>query len=137
MSTSVVMSEVKRISESEWKVMEVVWEGFPVTAQDVVAALGEVEEWKPQTVKTLLGRLVKKGALRAEAEGNRFLYFPIVERKEAVMAETDSFLERISRGSLTPMLAQMVKSRRKLSEEEIDALRDLLDGNETKKGEEQ
>lgn len=114
--------------------MEVVWEEPPVTASQVAASLGEAESWKPQTVKTLLARLVKKGALRSETDGNRFLYFPTIERETAVMAETDSFLERISRGSLTPMLAQMVKSRRSLSDEEMTALRDLLDGTKNHKG---
>ncbi len=110
--------------------MEVVWAGPPVTAQQVTHTLGEVESWKSQTVKTLLARLVKKGALRSESEGNRFLYFPEIERQDAVMAEADSFLNRISRGSLAPMLVQLVKGQRTLSAEEIDALRKLLHHNE-------
>lgn len=114
--------------------MEVVWAEPPVTAQQVTAALGEAEDWKPQTVKTLLARLVKKGVLRPEADGNRFLYFPVIQREAAVMAETDSFLERISRGSLTPLLARMVKSGRSLSDEEMTALRDLLEGQNNTKG---
>lgn len=128
------MSAQTRISESEWKVMEAVWAGPPVTAQQVSNILGEDEGWKPQTVKTLLARLVKKGALRAEAEGNRFLYFPEVERNAAVMAETSCFLDRISRGSLSPMLAQLVQGRRPLSSEEIDALRKLLPENRNETG---
>lgn len=129
------MSMNARVSESEWKVMEVVWAGPPVTAQKVTNALGESVGWKPQTVKTLLARLVKKGALRAEADGNRFLYFPEIERHAAVMAETSCFLDRISQGSLSPMLAQLVKGRRPLSTEEIDALRKLLPENRNEKGE--
>jgi len=123
-----------RISESEWKVMEVVWAAPPVTAQQVTDALGEAESWKPQTVKTLLARLIKKGALRSESEGNRFLYFPEIIRQDAVRAETSSFLDRISRGSLVPMLAQLVKGQRPLSAEEIDALRRLLPENQNEKG---
>jgi BlaI family transcriptional regulator, penicillinase repressor len=129
------MSEQTRISESEWKVMEVVWAGPPVTAQQVSSALGEDEGWKPQTVKTLLARLMKKGALRAEADGNRFFYFPEIERNAAVMAETSCFLDRISRGSLSPMLAQLVAGRRPLSTEETDELRKLLSKNQNEKGE--
>lgn len=117
--------------------MEVVWGEPPVTAQQVSSALGEAEGWKPQTVKTLLARLIKKGALRAETEANRFLYFPVLERKEAVKVETDSFLDRISRGSLTPLLAHMVKGRRPLSDEEIKTLRDLLGESQNSKGEQQ
>lgn len=114
--------------------MEVVWAGPPVTAQQVTNALGEAESWKSQTVKTLLARLVKKDVLRSESEGNRFLYFPQIKRQDAVRAETNSFLDRISRGSLVPMLAQLVNGQRPLSAEELDALRKLLPENQTKKG---
>jgi len=62
------MPKVPRISDSEWKVMEVVWADSPVTAMRVSLVLGDAERWKPQTVKTLLGRLVKKGALRYETD---------------------------------------------------------------------
>ncbi|MEM1443093.1 MAG: BlaI/MecI/CopY family transcriptional regulator [Verrucomicrobiota bacterium] len=123
---------MKRISDSEWKVMEVAWESSPVTAQDVAETLGQQENWKPQTVKTLLGRLVKKGALHYETQGNRYLYTPALSRKEAVAAETGSFLDRISRGSLAPMLHHFVESDRPLGDEEISALRELLQRNTNK-----
>lgn len=106
--------------------MEVAWEDPPVTAQQVSEALGERENWKPQTVKTLLARLVKKGVLAYESEGRRFHYTPVVEREEAVVAETESFLDRISGGSLVPALQHLVQTTRPLDSEEIEALRELL-----------
>lgn len=120
------MEQPPQISLSEWKVMEVIWEDPPVTAQQVSEVLGERENWKPQTVKTLLGRLVKKGALVYESEGRRFQYTPAVQRNEAVVAETESFLDRISRGSLVPALQHLVQTTRPLKTEEIAALRELL-----------
>jgi len=120
------MKQPPQISLSEWKVMEVIWEDPPVTAQQVSEVLGERENWKPQTVKTLLGRLVKKGALVYECEGRRFQYTPAVQRNEAVVAETESFLDRISRGSLVPALQHLVQTTRPLKVEEIEALRELL-----------
>lgn len=106
--------------------MEVVWEAPPVTAQHVSEVLGERENWKPQTVKTLLARLVKKGVLAYESEGRRFHYTPVIARDEAVVAETESFLDRISRGSLLPALHHLVQTTRPLEPEEIEALRGLL-----------
>lgn len=106
--------------------MEVVWEDPPVTAQQVSDVLGEREQWKPQTVKTLLARLVKKGALAYKSEGRRFHYTPAVAREQAVVAETESFLDRISRGSLVPALQHLVQTTRPLETEEIEALRELL-----------
>ena len=121
------MSKIPRISDAEWKVMEVVWDGPPVTAQHVLDALGESEGWKTQTVKTLLGRLVKKGALSFATEANRYLYSPCFSREAAVREEMGSFLDRITRGSVAPLLAHLVESRESLSEDEIATLRRLLD----------
>jgi BlaI family penicillinase repressor len=126
------MKKLPQISSSEWKVMEVVWEDPPVTAQQVSDVLGEQEQWKPQTVKTLLARLVKKGVLEYESEGRRFQYLPAIGREEAVAAETGTFLERITRGSVAPLLSHLVQSRRQWSGEEIAELRKLLD--DAKKG---
>lgn len=109
--------------------MEVVWKDQPVKARQVVEVLGMRENWKPQTVKTLLARLVKKGALRSESERNHYLYHPEISREQAVAEETNSFLERICRGSLTPMLAHLVDTRRPLEEDEAKALSDLLSNN--------
>ncbi len=121
------MKKLPQISSSEWKVMEVVWENPPVTAQHVSDVLGEQEQWKPQTVKTLLARLVKKGVLEYESEGRRFHYLPAIGREEAVAAETGTFLERVARGSVAPLLSHLVQSRRQWSGEEIAELRKLLD----------
>ena len=117
----------KTISKAEWEVMEVIWKDPPKTARQVIDLLSESRDWKPQTVKTLLARLTKKGALTVETEGNRYWYFPAVSRGEAIAEETDSFLSRVCRGSLAPMLTHLIESRERLSAEEIEALRELLE----------
>jgi len=87
------------ISDAEWQVMEVLWRTQPLTANDVIDALRPETKWKPNTVRTLLARLVKKGALRTESEGNRFLYTPCYSRKQYVRDESDSFLSRVFGGA--------------------------------------
>lgn len=106
--------------------MEVIWQDPPGNTQDVVKALEREAEWKKQTIKTLLARLVKKGALRVEPQGNRYLYHPEVSKQEAVAAETDSFLSRICKDSLEPMLSHFIDTDRPFSEDEIAALRRIL-----------
>lgn len=123
MATGVVMTQ---ISDSEWKVMEVVWKDEPVTASQVGDALGAREKWTPQTIKTLIARLVKKGVLTFAEDGRRYLYSAAIEREQAVAVATNTFLDRVSRGSLVPMLAQLVDARRPLRQEEVEALRELL-----------
>lgn len=126
------MSGTPRISDAEWKVMEIAWEDPPVTAQQVLDALGEREGWKSQTVKTLIGRLVKKGVLTFQTEANRYLYSPSLTREQAVASETGDFLDRITQGSVAPLLSHLVQSRRALSPGEIAALRTLLKQAEEK-----
>ena len=69
------MKEAPRISEAEWEVMKVVWKGpAPLLAQDIIQTLARSTTWSVATVKTMLGRLVAKGALRYEQAGRSYLY---------------------------------------------------------------
>ena len=61
--------------------MKVVWDAEPVAASDVAAKLADQRKWHPQTVKTLLTRLVTKGALAYRAEGKRYLYRSRISRE--------------------------------------------------------
>lgn len=120
------MADPPRISEAEWEVMSVVWEHHPVTAQDVFERLGNSRGWSLRTVKTLLGRLVKKGALGFEVEGKRYRYHARAQRAECVAAESRSFLGRVLGGSASPLLATFVREG-KLTAGEVAELRALLD----------
>jgi BlaI family penicillinase repressor len=114
-----------RISEAEWQVMEVVWRKPRTGAQEIIAALAESSSWSPATIKTLLNRLVKKGALGFEKDGKSYLYFARVAEEECRGAEAETFLDRVFKGSLAPMVAHFANSR-KLSRKEIDELERLL-----------
>lgn len=107
--------------------MEIIWEDPPGTTQDVIKALRDDEDWKPQTIKTLLARLVKKGVLKTESQGNRYLYHPEVSREDAIAVETESFLKRICKDSLEPMLTYFANAERPLDEDEIAALKRILE----------
>lgn len=119
------MSKVPKISESEWLIMKVIWDENPITSKRVVEVLSGSTKWKPKTIKTLLSRLVQKGAVGHENEGRGYLYYPLIEETVLVKAESKSFLKRVFRGALKPMIATMVESEN-LSEEEIEELKRLL-----------
>src|SRR5687767_6134426 len=87
------------ISDAEWQVMDVIWGRSPVTANEVVARLAGRADWSPRTVKTMLNRLVNKGALAFQAEGKRYLYEPAVSREACVRDESSSFLARVFGGA--------------------------------------
>jgi BlaI family penicillinase repressor len=115
------------ISDSEWDVMSVAWDAdAPLTAEQVVAKLAGVRAWSPRTVKTLLNRLIRKGALAFEQQGKRYLYRPNVSREQCVRRESRSFLSRVFNGAAGPMLVHFVKQAR-LSPHEIEELKRLLD----------
>ena len=116
---------VQKISDAEWQVMDVLWTNSPATAGEVVDALGPKSGWSPRTVKTMLGRLVKKKALRFQTEGNRYLYRPAVSRDECTRVESDSFLSRVFGGEAGPMLVHFVNEA-KLSEADIRELKRVL-----------
>jgi BlaI family penicillinase repressor len=125
------MNPSPRISESEWLVMKICWSRPPVSAQEIIAALAAREHWHPKTVKTLLNRLVKKGALGFKKDGRAYLYHPLVAEQDCVSAESTSFLDRVFGGSLKPMLAHFVESGR-LEPDEIAELKNLLKEKEKK-----
>ncbi len=121
------MKRIPRISETEWEVMKVAWAKAPCTAGEIIEVLVRRDaSWHPKTIKTFLGRLVRKGVLGFQKEGRAYVYRPLLAEKECVAAASESFLERVFGGSLKPMLAQFVE-RRKLSAEEIRELKKLLD----------
>ncbi len=106
--------------------MEVVWDGSPVTANEVVARLARRTDWNPRTVKTMLNRLVNKGALNFQAEGKRYLYEPAVSRDACVRVESRSFLSRVFGGGAAAALLHLVEQH-DLTPAEVDQLRRVLD----------
>jgi BlaI family penicillinase repressor len=116
------------ISDAEWKVMEVLWTRSPATANEVIDSLQNSCKWSGNTIRTLLSRLVRKGALKARKDGPRFLYSPALERERHVAAESDSFLKRVFFGSPKPLLLHFAE-RTRLSADEIEELKRFLDKN--------
>jgi len=122
------MPKPPSISEAEWDVMEVLWRTSPLTAAAVAKALKK-KRWAANTVRTLLARLVKKGALDYAAEGNRYLYSATVRREDCVQGEVESLTSRLFGGAVRPMLLHFVQNK-KLSPADIADLRRLLDEKE-------
>jgi len=106
--------------------MKVLWKQSPVTSQQVIDQISEPMEWSPKTVKALLNRLLKKGAIQFEAVGRVYYYTPIVAEEDCIREERKSFLQRIYGGARSPMLAHFIQDEQ-LTEEEIESLKKLLE----------
>ena len=114
-----------KIAESEWRVMQALWQNGPQTANEIVGVLSGQVTWKPRTIKTLIGRLVKKGAVKVTEEGYRYRYSPAVEESTCVRCETSSFIRRVYQGAMKPALAAFLEDA-DLSAQEIDDLQKIL-----------
>ena len=116
-----------QISDAEAVVMDVLWKRSPLSADEVVMALSSRQDWQDATVKTLLNRLLNKGAIDAEKDGRRYLYAPVLQREAWVQGESESLLDRVFGGRVAPLVAHF-SEHRKLSRKDIADLRKLLDG---------
>ena len=115
-----------KISDSEWDVMEPIWTAGACTAADVIKSLRPTHNWNHSTIRTLLARLVEKGALDYEVDGAKYIYRAAVTRHQCVRHEGRSFLAKAFGGDVTALLAHFVADS-SLSQEQIDQLRQLLD----------
>ena len=114
-----------QISEAESAVMEALWQRHPQTAEDVVTALSSAKPWQVATIKTLLNRLLKKGAVTVEKDGRRYLYSPAIERDDWLTRESKGLLDRLFGGRVAPLVAHF-SEQRKLSKKDIAELRRII-----------
>ena len=119
------------ISESEWKIMRLLWRKSPQAAYDLIEQLAPSEGWHPNTVKTMLTRLHKKKAVRVTKYKNLYHYEPLVSEDECIQAESESFLDRLFGGSVQPLLVHFARNK-KLSKSDLDELRKILEGKDKK-----
>ena len=115
----------ERASESEMQVLAALWDKAPQTAADLTRRIGAINGWTQATVKTLLARLVQKGAVTAEADGRRYLYSPAIERADAVGEESQRFVDRLFGCRVGPLIAHLA-DREALTDTDIAEIEALL-----------
>lgn len=119
------MSREIHIAESEWRVMEVLWERPMQTIGEIRTALAD-SGWSDSTIKTLVRRLVQKNLLGIDEKEANFRYYPLVEEDACKQQETRQLLKRVYRGSVKKLLAGLVDSET-LNEREVAELRRIID----------
>lgn len=122
------MKNLPKISDAEWSVMEILWEQSPLSSSEIVDKLAITKEWKPKTIHTLIGRLVKKEAVGTIKYKNYYKYVPKVAEDEMRKAETKSFIKKIYNGSVNLFISNFFKEE-KLTEDEAAELKKILDQN--------
>ncbi len=122
-----VRRQPNSMTPAEWKVKKIAWQLKSCAARDVYQEAGRLHGMSTSTVKTHLRRLVEKGFLATTRVGNSFLYRPSRPPLRSLYSAADRLLENTLDGTTAPLLAYMVK-KSKLSSDELDQLRELLDG---------
>lgn len=119
------------ITDAEWELMEGVWQADDQTAGDVLSRVAAGHR-SHRTLRTLLARLVEKGAVSVRVEGSQHLYSAAVTREICIRSAARSFADRFFNGNLQSLLLHFVEHE-SLSEEEAKDLRERLTLRETKK----
>jgi predicted transcriptional regulator len=119
--------ETIRLSDGELELMAVLWKRAPLAASDIMALAPRDRDWSATTVKTMLARLVEKGALAAEADGRRYLYRPAIARDAVAVEQAGRLIDRLFGGKLSPLVAQLA-AERDLSDDDLAELEALVKG---------
>lgn len=114
------------ISDAESVVMEALWRRHPSSAEDVIETVAGPNDWSAMTVRTLLNRLLKKGAISATREGRKYLYSPCLAREDYVHEKSQGLIDRLFDGRLAPLVSHF-SERQSLTAEDIKALKRLVE----------
>lgn len=113
------------LTSAEWHLMESLWERSPKTGRELTEDMAKRQNWNRSTTLTMLRRMTEKEQIAwEELEGIR-VYRPLIAREEALLEETESFLHRAYKGSVS-MLVNTLTRHEALSREEIEELYEIL-----------
>lgn len=118
-------SNEKNLTPTEWHLMECLWENAPRTGREAAQYMAEAQGWSRSTTLTLLRRMTAKGFIDCREEGGVYVYSPRIARADAAVRETDSFLSRVYRGSVSTLLSAITQ-RQSLTRAEIEELYDII-----------
>ena len=120
------------LSDGEWRIMNLLWASSPRRVPELTEALAPETGWSRATVNMMLTRLEEKGAVGQETRGRFKSYYPLLSQQDARQKETRRFLDRLYGGSLGLMVSSLA-GQQALSEEDIRALRAILEDAEKEK----
>jgi len=122
------------LTNAEWNLMECLWDASPRTGREVTEYLKKHVGWTRSTTLTMLRRMTDKGLIRCEDNEGIKIYSPLIKREDAVIKETDNFLNRVYKGSISLMMSTITK-KLDLTKAEIEELYAILREAEVKEGE--
>ncbi len=121
------------LSKAEFEVMEALWQGYPAKSSEIIERLSDDTEWHEKTIKTLLGRLVKKRAVSFEKEGRIYNYRPTIGREDYTLKQSQNLIQRFFSGRIAPLVSGFAKTEQ-LSQQDINELKAVIKEWEDKQG---
>lgn len=115
-----------KLSDGEWKIMQLLWKESPQTMTQITKALEPDTGWTKHTVISYLKRMEEKGAVRYRMDGRAKQFYPSIEERDAELQETKQFLDKVFQGKLGLLLHTMVQQQ-SFSDEEVRELQEILD----------
>ena len=114
-----------RLSDSEWKIADCLWKNESMTITELTHELSPDTGWSKNTIITLLKRMIDKGAVTYVQEDRAKRFCPVIDRTEAELEETTSFLDKVYKGNIGLMISNLIGSEQ-LTEEQLEELRIII-----------
>ena len=119
------MEEKISLNNSEWEIMECLWENSPKTIVQMVKEMKEKKDWAKSTTNTMIRRMEAKGLIFYEQGEKARLYYPKIKREEIAANEAQTLLHKVFHGQIGLMLSALVPQNN-LTDEDIRELEDIL-----------
>lgn len=120
------MSKFTRLPEAEFEIMQIIWsQPTPITSMQVAALAAPANNWKTQTVLTLLGRLTQRGFLSSEKHGKELFHTPLVSKDEYLKMETGLFMQKFHKNSIKGLMSALYSDENP-TEDELSELEQWL-----------
>lgn len=113
------------LSKAEFEVLDALWANYPASASEIIERISDDKKWHEKTIKSLLSRLHKKGAVSFNKQGRSYIYSPTIERADYTLKESRHFIERLFSGKIAPLVSGFAKSK-ELSQQDINDLKKVI-----------
>lgn len=120
------MRSTLKITDAEWEVMRVVWFQGKATSREMIQVLEAKMSWKASTIKTLISRLVEKGALETEQKGRKYIYSALLTEDVSMDGYITDMMSRVCSKNVGKVIREMLIEA-PLSQGDIDLLISVLE----------
>ena len=121
------------VTDAEAQILKELWQESPLNSQEIIKRLEKKSNSHHKTVRTLINRLLTKGAIDFHEKNRKYFYYPVIEKEEFYKLKADAFLEQFFNGQLTPLIS-FFSNHKKLNNAEIAELKALIKKMEEKDG---